>query len=105
MADTLIMFAMLVLGTVLIAYIALLGRLTSRAVFVVMVTATLTVCSLTLLADSGSFLLPYVALSMAGVALVLAVIVIVLLVLFLVRSHSGKETERGEDSPGTGLES
>ena len=93
MVDTLIMFAMLLVGTAMVGYLAVIGRLTSRAVFILMPAAVLTISVLTLLADANNPLLPYVAMTMAGMAVLLVATACVLLVLYF-----GRTDTRGRDA-------
>ncbi len=97
MANTLIMFAMLIVGTTMMGYLALVGRLTSRAVFILMPAATLAICVLTLLVDAQDPLLPFVAMAMAAVAVVLVVTAGILLVLYFNRNVSARKEEDRED--------
>ena len=96
--NTAIMFGMLIVATAMVGYLAVIGRLTSRAVFVLMPAAVLVISVLTLLADANNPLLPYVAMTMAGMAVLLLATSCVLLVLNVGRVETPKKSA-ARDNP------
>ena len=103
MVNTIIMFSMLIASTAMIGYLALVGRLTSRAVFILTPAATLAISVLTLLADAQNPLLPYAAMTMMAVALTLMVTAGVLLVMSSGRTGSAEKASETKDPPPGGV--
>ena len=74
MFDTVLVFAALIVATLVVAYTAALGRLESRVVLILLPTATILLSALTLIVRADSFLLlAIVGSTMATVAFILMV--------------------------------
>lgn len=99
MVNSIIMFTMLTVGTAMLAYLAFVGRLRSRAVLILMPAATLGICVLTLLAEADDPLLPVVAIVMAGAAVVMVLAASVLLVSNSRRVRPGSDDRRHVHPP------
>ena len=95
--DVLFGFAVLVLGTGVICYLGLKGRLDSRPTFILMPAATLAVSALTLLlrTDNFNWLFVMVVLVMlVGFLILLGVIGVTAIISTRQGRGHGKETER-----------
>ena len=73
MAEILIMAAMLMAATIMLGALSLWGEITSQLVFIVLSFAVLAFSALTLLINGQSPYLPYVALTLAFMAILIAV--------------------------------
>lgn len=100
MAETFIMFAMLIAATVMLGSLALWGGLTSRVVFVLMSTATLVFCALTLLIDGQDPFLPFVALALAFMAVTLLASALYMVLFNSRRAKSDGTNTDSNDLPG-----
>ena len=101
MTETLIMFAMLMTAIVMLGSLALWGGLTSRLVFVVMSVVTLAFCALTLLIDGQDPYLPFVALALAFMAVVLVIAALYLMV-FIPDRPKVSRTDTDQNGPPGG---
>ena len=104
MVNSLIMLAMVVVGTTMVSYLAFLGRLTSRAVLMLMPAVTLAIAGLVALAETDDPLLPVVAVAVMIVALLLLLIGFGMLAMqFITMRSLRKDTGQG-DQAGGGVE-
>ena len=92
MANAIITVAMLLVSTALVSYLAFLGRMTSRAVLVLMPAVTMSVASMMLMEVIGHpWLLPIAA---SGALLGMAMLAVAMALLVLDRRHPGQRQDK-----------
>lgn len=75
MLDAFFMFAALIVSSLMVGYMAFVGRAISRAILVLLPATTMIVSGITLLADTDDDRLPLVALAVVVVAIALMCVV------------------------------
>ena len=101
MTEILIVFAMLMAATIMLGALSLWGGVTSRLVFVVMSVAILAFCTLSLLIEGQSPYLPYVALTLGFMTVLLVIAALYLMVFIPERPGTGRR-DTDQNGPPNG---
>ena len=104
MVNSLIMLAMVIVGTTMVSYIAFRGRLTSRAVLMLMPAVTLAIAGLVVLAETDDPLLPVMAVAVLIVALMLLLAGGGMLAMQFITMRSLRKDTGRADKAGGGVE-